>query len=441
MDILREYKYTAAAWTIILILGILGWIIHPKAGEFLFSFADKGGGYDFFHYYASVQALNEGSINIYSTEDMKAYSGALSQGRWQIFDNHPLPFYLFFLPFAAMNFFTAFAVYDILQYLAAAAGIFILCSELLKKQNQTVIYVTAALLSLSILSWGVCLDSLWLGQVGGFFWLSLALCWKADENGWDWLTGLTLSAAVLLKLYPVILLAWLLCGRKYKAAGYFMLFITVFSVVSGALWGFSRFGDYLSYMANEQVYPNAISNQSLMAALSAALYDMPPAVIKFLNLILLAAAGYGIALLTGPVRPEQTENDGNGRIIRALTFSLWLFASLVLSPISWGHHHIILLLPLLTSLSMLIVKESFSAVKNLNYSLYASIFIAFILFCLDGESFYGSGLRSAVIFLFAHKAVLILMILWTASSAVMLSQIKRASALSTAETPEKSQQK
>lgn len=434
MDYLKTHKLTAAAWLLILILGILGWIIHPKAGLFLFSFTDKGGGYDFFHYYASVKALNEGSINIYNIEDMKAYSGRLSEGRWEIFDNHPLPFYLFFLPFAGLSFLTSFAVYDILQLLAAAAGVFILVSELLKERDKKTAYITAALLSLSLLSWGICLDNLWLGQVGGFFWLTLAVCWKADENGLDWLTGLSLSLAVLLKLYPVILLVWLLNGRRFKAAGWFLLFTAVFSLISGCLWGFARFGEYLSFLTNDQVYPQAVSNQSLTACLSSALYDMPPAVIKFLNIMLLAAAGYGIVLLTNYRRSNETVNDVSSRITRALSFSLWLFAALILSPISWGHHHIILLFPLLTLLAIMIGKESFAAVNNINYSLYASLLIACLLFCIDGESFYGEAMRGAVIFLFVHKAVLILISLWLGLSAFMLYQIKRASGLQAAET-------
>lgn len=449
-----KHKKIIFCWIILVFLSLVGWLLHPQLAQFSTNPAANGGGYDFFHYYASVKALQDGAANIYDPQFMKEYSLALSEGRWAIFDNHPLPFYLLYIPFTQGSFANGYIKHAFWQFFLYAAGLLLLCRHFFADSDKKIAWLTWALLTVGSFSWGVLLDNFLLGQVGGLFFFSLAAVLVCAWKKQDFLCGLALAIAILLKLYPVVLLIWLLAKRCYKAVGYCVFTLAMLSLSAGLQWGFFRFGQYVQFLFTEQSYQEVASNQSLMTLVNACLYDVSPFVIKLINVALLAAGAAflwhnGAKVQSAEIASEQTnsnsestdssniigskndniassdptcsnatadrsgsKNSGSDNFtLLALDYSTWILLMLVLSPLSWSHHHLALLIPFLAIIAAL----HNGSLPNAGKLLWAALAIGCMLFVIDSETLHGPiGAILYILFYMAfyYKLVLLLMVIW-----------------------------
>lgn len=434
---------------IFLTAGAAAWLTHLKALQFLASPVQTGGGYDFFHYYASVSALEQGIANIYDQELMRRFSAVLSEGRWEVFDNHPLPFYLFFMPLHSLPAGTAFIWHSIAQACMYSAALLILCLQFLRPYGARTAWAAWAVLTAAGMGGGVCLDSLWLGQISGALLLSLSVCLAAAVKRRDALCGAALAAAVLMKLYPALLLLWLLGRRQYKAVLSCLGVLALLGMSAGLQWGFFRFGQYAAYLMHEQsLQSETIANQSLIAALSSVLYDLEPGTLKLISALLAAAAsamllfcagrtGRGRALGHKTAGSSITENgnenagakhaavnedsgekftkhtintaytkENNMQIIfEGAEFSAWLLMMLIISPLAWGHHYIVIFIPLCVFAAAVMEAEGNS---RLQISAAAVLSILTVLFFLDSESFHDGASFKIFLSVFEHKIILLL---------------------------------
>ena len=109
-------------------------------------------------------------------------------------------------------------------------------------------------------------------------------------------------------------------------------------LVSGLTWGFGHYVHFLEWSARTG-YRSVLSNQSLMGLLALLFGEDASPGLKVLNLLLLTGASVGLLLAGrrwgGASRPQQL-----------LEFSAWVLASTILAPLSWAHHHLVLVLPL-----------------------------------------------------------------------------------------------
>ena len=424
----NKHKKIIICWILLALLSLIGWLLHPQLIQFLSDPAANGGGYDFFHYYASVKALQGGAANIYDPQFMKEYSLALSEGRWAIFDNHPLPFYLLYIPFTQGSFANGYIKHAFWQYFLYAAGLLLLCRHFFADSDKKIAWLTWALLAVGSFSWGVWLDNFLLGQVGGLFFFSLAAVLVCAWKKQDFLCGLALAIAILLKLYPVVLLIWLLAKRRYQAVGYCVFTLAMLSLSAGLQWGFLRFGQYVQFLFTEQSYQEVASNQSLMTLANACLYDVSPFLIKLINVALLAVGAAflwynGAKVQSAEIASEPTnsnatadrsgsKNSGSDNFtLLALDYSTWILLMLVLSPLSWSHHHLALLIPFLAIIAAL----HNGSLPNAGKLLWAALAIGCMLFVIDSETLHGPiGAILYILFYMAfyYKLVLLLMVIW-----------------------------
>lgn len=426
---ISKHKKIIFCWVVLAFLSLVGWLLHPQLAKFLSNPAANGGGYDFFHYYASVKALQDGAANIYDPQLMKEYSLALSEGRWAVFDNHPLPFYLLYIPFTQGSLASGYIKHAFWQFFLYAAGLLLLCRHFLADSDKKIAWITWALLTVGSFSWGIWLDNFLLGQVGGLFFFSLATVVVCTWKKQDFLCGLALAIAILLKLYPALLIVWLLAKRRYKAVGYCVFTLAMLALSAGLQWGFFRFGQYAQFLFTEQSYQEVASNQSLMTLVNACLYDVSPLVIKLINVALLAT---GAALLWrndakvqvaeiasgAPTCSNTTadrsgsENSGSDNFtLLALDYSTWILLMLMLSPLSWSHHHLALLIPFLAIIATL----HNGSLPNAGKQLWAALAIGCALFVIDGETLHGpigSILYILFYMAFYYKLMLLLMAIW-----------------------------
>ena len=427
---ISKHKKIIFCWVVLAFLSLVGWLLHPQLAQFLSNPAANGGGYDFFHYYASVKALQDGAANIYDPQLMKEYSLALSEGRWAVFDNHPLPFYLLYIPFTQGSLASGYIKHAFWQFFLYAAGLLLLCRHFLADSDKKIAWITWALLPVGSFSWGVWLDNFLLGQVGGLFFFSLATVVVCTWKKQDFLCGLALAIAILLKLYPALLIVWLLAKRRYKAVGYCVFTLAMLALSAGLQWGFFRFGQYAQFLLTEQSYQEVASNQSLMTLVSACLYDVSPLVIKLINVALLATGAAllwrnGAKVQVAEITSEQTNSNsdsndsgsGSGNsgsdnfTLLALDYSTWILLMLMLSPLSWSHHHLALLIPFLAIIAAL----HNGSLPNAGKQLWAALAIGCTLFVIDGETLHGpigSILYILFYMAFYYKLILLLMAIW-----------------------------
>ncbi len=412
---ISKHKKIIFCWVVLALLSLIGWLLHPQLAQFLSNPAANGGGYDFFHYYASVKALQDGAANIYDPQLMKEYSLALSEGRWAVFDNHPLPFYLLYIPFMQGSLASGYIKHAFWQFFLYAAGLLLLCRHFLADSDKKIAWLTWALLTVGSFSWGVWLDNFLLGQVGGLFFFSLATVVVCTWKKQDILCGLALAIAILLKLYPALLIVWLLAKRRYKAVGYCAFTLAMLALSAGLQWGFFRFDQYAQFLLTEQSYQEVASNQSLMTLVSACLYDVSPLVIKLINVALLATGAAflwrnGAKVQVAEIASEQTSGSDNFTLL-ALDYSTWILLMLMLSPLSWSHHHLALLIPFLAIIATL----HNGSLPNAGKQLWAALAIGCTLFIVDGETLHGpigSILYILFYMAFYYKLILLLMAIW-----------------------------
>ncbi len=412
---ISKHKKIIFCWVVLAFLSLVGWLLHPQLAQFLSNPAANGGGYDFFHYYASVKALQDGAANIYDPQLMKEYSLALSEGRWAVFDNHPLPFYLLYIPFMQGSLASGYIKHAFWQFFLYAAGLLLLCRHFLADSDKKIAWLTWALLTVGSFSWGVWLDNFLLGQVGGLFFFSLATVVVCTWKKQDILCGLALAIAILLKLYPALLIVWLLAKRRYKAVGYCAFTLAMLALSAGLQWGFFRFDQYAQFLLTEQSYQEVASNQSLMTLVSACLYDVSPLVIKLINVALLATGAAflwrnGAKVQVAEIASEQTSGSDNFTLL-ALDYSTWILLMLMLSPLSWSHHHLALLIPFLAIIATL----HNGSLPNAGKQLWAALAIGCTLFIVDGETLHGpigSILYILFYMAFYYKLILLLMAIW-----------------------------
>ena len=412
---ISKHKKIIFCWVVLALLSLIGWLLHPQLAQFLSNPAANGGGYDFFHYYASVKALQDGAANIYDPQLMKEYSLALSEGRWAVFDNHPLPFYLLYIPFTQGSLASGYIKHAFWQFFLYAAGLLLLCRHFLADSDKKIAWITWALLPVGSFSWGVWLDNFLLGQVGGLFFFSLATVVVCTWKKQDFLCGLALAIAILLKLYPALLIVWLLAKRRYKAVGYCVFTLAMLALSAGLQWGFFRFGQYAQFLLTEQSYQEVASNQSLMTLVSACLYDVSPLVIKLINVALLATGAAflwrnGAKVQVAEIASEQTSGSDNFTLL-ALDYSTWILLMLMLSPLSWSHHHLALLIPFLAIIATL----HNGSLPNAGKQLWAALAIGCTLFIVDGETLHGPiGSIMYILFYMAfyYNLILLLMAIW-----------------------------
>lgn len=219
------------------------------------------------------------------------------------------------------------------------------------------------------------IDAINYGQLDPAILLLLALTLAALRSGKPVLAGIPLALAAALKIYPGVLVLYLLWKREWKAAASFVAAFLGLGVLGMVLTG-PR--DTITYFT--QVLPASggstawVENQTISGFVARLLTDSlrlepfpgsPAGPALMLNLLTYFAAvavlGLTLWLARGPRRlraghdvaspfgSEPTTAERTGPAY-ALGFGAMLTASIVVLPASWLHYYTVLLLPLALAL-------------------------------------------------------------------------------------------
>jgi len=293
---------------------------------------------DFSHYYASALAMREG-IDPYTT-DLTPIAASLGLDLAEMkLATYPPTFVLCFEPLTLLPPVPAHWVWAGMNVVFLAIALYLLLDGLPADTD-----LRLALAGLAIL-YAPVTDNFFYAQTQILILLLLVLFMRWMKSGRYALAGSALALAVLLKVFPAVLVCYLVLRRKERAIAYTGLGVVLGGVVTLVLVGVARSLHFL------QVLPFLISSDFLgrpeNVALAAMVTHLFRAVSQAARLelarrVAVLIADLGLLALTAhaTLKSSKLSDGGDEHVI-----ALWVVATVLLSPTAWMHYLVLFLLP------------------------------------------------------------------------------------------------
>ncbi len=200
-------------------------------------------------------------------------------------------------------------------------------------------------------------DTMAFGQIDLALLLVLTLALWALRADRDVLAGVLIALGTLFKIYPVLLLAFLVVKRRWWGLAGFALGMLLFNGVAVAVMGWEMHRVYLT-----EVFPSIggttswVENQTISGFL--ARFVAPPTESEIFKDRALALLGLGISALVGLagcvlVLPPARSRDTTF----ALQYSLFPLLMVLVVPAAWMHYETLLFLPFAVMLQHMADRE------------------------------------------------------------------------------------
>jgi len=258
-------------------------------------------------------------------------------------NNHPPFDMLLILPLALLSYHTAFLIWSALALLCYGAVGLIVARELNIALAPHWVALTVGL----ALCWSPFQEQMALGQWSILIAAGLIGCWALLRHGRDRLAGVLLGFACLIKLFPGLLIVYLLLRRRWQAAAVASATVAFGGLLSLAIVGPSDTLDFFLRVAptNAAVLAAFPLNTALAGPISRLLVDgawvRPLLVAPSLAIWLTRLASLGLLI----VLARQTWRAPTMRRGDDVAFAAVCIAMLLISPLTWQHTFMLLLLP------------------------------------------------------------------------------------------------
>jgi Glycosyltransferase family 87 len=172
--------------------------------------------------------------------------------------------------------------------------------------------------------------------------LLLVLVMRTLERGWERLSGVILAFAGLTRLFPLLLVAYLLLQKKWNVVLYCGVGLLVVGLLTLVLGGVSQTVHFINaavFLSNNKwlAYTSNISLRAFVSRLFSWSSLEKPSMDFFKSATILAAE---LGILTTTIRATLAAT--RGRDYHWRLFSLWVVTSIMLSPIAWDHYMVLL---------------------------------------------------------------------------------------------------
>jgi hypothetical protein len=179
-----------------------------------------------------------------------------------------------------------------------------------------------------------------LGQSKLILLLLLAVMMRCMESGHDAAAGLSLALAGLLRVFPLLIMLYLLVQRRWRVLAYAAAGVAAGGLVTAAYLGIDYILNFvfaLSFLTIKLwlVHPMNVSMNAFVSRMF--WYAGIQNAVTIRGAVVLA----DLAVLYMAIRATKA-NEGDHDWS---AFSLWVVAAVVLSPIAWFHDMVLLLLP------------------------------------------------------------------------------------------------
>jgi hypothetical protein len=314
---------------------------------------DRRVGVDFFQDWASAKNLTEG-LHIYENHNVtvERYLGHPPTVIDIAYNAHPPPSVFLALPFASLDYPDATLIWNILSLAAFCLSFCIVAHHLSLSLGikASVPFITLCLIFDPFRS--QCSQ----GQLGFVILLLLIGSWSATKRGRPLGAGFLLGIAIAVKLFPAFLLLYYFIERRWKTLIAGVLSFILVSLLTLLSLGFETYRTYFDVvLPTVEKFRSHWINQSL-PGLWIKLFD--PETDKehiealfrspiLATVLALLSSLLVIAVLVWAIRKARTEPEKDH------AFGLSILAMLLVSPITWNHYLVLLLLPLMTVWSRL----------------------------------------------------------------------------------------
>jgi len=341
---------TTARWTVsasglaavltqpgIIVLVWIGLAVH--AAIIIHQAAARWTRWDFSHYYVSALAMREG-LNPYLT-DLRPLGACLGlEGINR--SNYPPPFILSFEPLTFLTPHAAWLTWLVLNLAALATATVWLLEPWRNLGKRKILAIAALALLYPPVS-----TNIFYSQTQILLLLMLVIVMRELGKGCDVTAGFVLGIAGLLKVFPLIMTGYLVTKSRWRALG-----ATVISFAAGLAAVIAEVGVQrtIDFTAGAQAalaigFINRPANIAISSFVSrlfwygAGLHSSPA--IETARQLSVLGAQLGVLLLTvAATFSRKSARDDEWR-----AYSLWIAATILLSPTAWIHYLAMLLLP------------------------------------------------------------------------------------------------
>ena len=304
---------------------------------------------DFFQEWASARNFLEG-LPVYTNHrvTIPRYLGKMNPGAGDLFveiNAHPPTSVLITIPFGALSYCNALLVWNILSLCALFTSLWLVWRGLGIPFRRWSPLPTMTLLLLCF----PLLMHIHFGQTTLLILLLLTGTWAADRVGRRMIAGALLGTAVTVKLFPAVVFLFFAFNRNWKTIASGSVSIGLITLATRLVLGSECYVTYAS-----TVVPRVAKYQGLWFNLSlpgywAKLFN-PSAEYPFVQPLsicpALARSATILSCLIIFVVLARAATRAKTRAELDLSFGLTLTAMLLISPITWDHYLLLLLLPL-----------------------------------------------------------------------------------------------
>ncbi len=155
---------------------------------------------------------------------------------------------LFFLPLAWLTFSDAVDCWRWLLVACYCGGVLLIVSEIRLSRIMMAFIAFICIITLASSSW--LYHDFSMANVGGLIFALVTFAWFAQQRGYHIAAGVTVGIAVALKLFPGLLLIYLLFKNR-KSFFSAITFIAIVFVITLLLFGISDWTRFLNYVVSE----------------------------------------------------------------------------------------------------------------------------------------------------------------------------------------------
>ena len=306
--------------------------------------------FDFYQDWAAARNFLDGHP-IYAdiTLTIERYLGWRLPDQWPPWywraNTHPPPAVLLTLPLTRLEYSEAFLVWSLLSLALFAVAVCVMVRQF--SIGMSIPWVLASIAAL--LWWYPFREQVVQGQVNLVLLFLLVVSWAADRTGWRKTAGVALGAATAIKLFPGLLLVYFLVRREWTIVVSCAATVTAITAIAAVVLGMDAYTAYLGdVLPASNQWLSHWYNPSVMAFWTK-LFDPGPAggaivpvycspLLARLGGLVSCAALVTVLILTSLRARTRADFDQ--------AFGLAVTGMLLVSPITWSHSLVLLIMPL-----------------------------------------------------------------------------------------------
>jgi len=342
---------------------------------------------DYSIYYVSAHLLLQGK-NPYTT-DFASVAPSLGLVTRLPGATDPPTYLLMLEPLALLTPQTAYWTWQVLNALVLAASLWLLLGRRSGLRPDVAIALAA-----SALVYPAVINHFYYGQNKVQILLLLVLAMRFLESRRDAAAGIALALAALTRVFPLLMLGYLVIKRRWRALLFALgtitggLIVTGFVIGFGVEAGFFRGFDTLT-STKVMNYDTNVALGSFVSRLYWTTFGFDAgARIETMRHVTIAAAALGVIALTciATLRAAP-RRDSDSRI-----YSLWVASSILLSPTAWIHYMVMLFIPL----AQICSAAAYRRTSRFAIALAAASYVLLLTGCPWGCVWYSGEFFSAI---------------------------------------------